>query len=162
MNRSRLPRDVAFRSCRRCQDYWPVTQRGLCYECVLRDKGRKPTERHHPFGRDNPAVAEIDVAIPGNWHRMLDSRRAQRPEILKRPGDNPLHQIAAAVATFGEVADAVADVARHQGWPEWIAQLADVFARGAESTTDWLLDLAGRLDEWLGTAGIGEMPQRQQ
>ena len=148
----------------RCGERRPeaMTQRGRCYECTLRLGGRKCTEDHHPVGRDNGIVASIVVReVPGNWHRALDSRRAQRPEILKRPGDNPLHQIAATVATFGEAADAVADVARRQGWPEWIANLADVFAKAAVSATDWLLILAGKLEEWCGPAWFAEMPRWQ-
>jgi len=107
---------------------------GLCYECVLIDQGHKPVERHHPFGRDNPIVAGISLEIPGNWHRAVDIRHARRPEILKRPGENPLHQIAAAIATFGEAADVVADVARRQEWAEWIVGLADIFANAAALT----------------------------
>jgi hypothetical protein len=158
-----MPRDAAPKSCRRCGKSWPdaMTRCGLCYECVLIDQGRKPVERHHPFGGDNPIVVEIDVEIPGNWHRALDARRARRPEILKRPGDNPLHQIAAAVATFGEAAEVVADIARREAWPEWIAGLADIFANAAASTSDWLLVLAGKLDEWRGPAWIEEMPRWQ-
>jgi hypothetical protein len=120
-----------------------MTRCGLSYECVLIDQGRKPTERHHPFGRDNPIVAKIDVEIPGSWHRALNVRHERRPEILKRPGENPLHQMAAAVATFGEAADVVADVARREAWSEWIAGVADIFANAAASISDWLLVLAG-------------------
>jgi hypothetical protein len=124
---------------------------------MLIDKGKKPTELHHPFGRDNHAVAGIVVEIPGNWHRVLDSRRSQREKILRRPGDNPLHQIAAAVATFGEAADVFADFARRQGGPEWVANLADVYAE-VGSAADWLLILASKLEEWRGAAWIDAMP----
>jgi hypothetical protein len=160
MSRSQMPSDAAaLKSCRHCGESRPeaITQCGLCYECVLIDQGRKPVERHHPFGRDDPIVSEIDVEIPGNWHRALDARRALRDEVLKRPGDNPLHQIAAAVATLGEAADAFADFARRQGWPEWTARLADIFASAADSATESLLILAGKLDEWR-PGWIGEMP----
>jgi len=125
---------------------------------MLIDKGQKPTERHHPFGRDNRAVAGIVVEIPGNWHRVLDSRRSQRETIQRRPGDNPLHQIAAAVATFEEAAEVLADFARRQGWPEWVANLAEVFAKTAASATEWLLILASKLEEWHGAAWIDAMP----
>lgn len=127
-----------------------MTRHGRCYECGLARNGRKRTEQHHPFGRDNPAVAEIVVEIPGNWHRALDARRARRPEILKRPGENPLHQIAAVVATLGEAADAFAEFARRGEWPEWVATLSDLFTAAARAATDWLLILAGKLDERLG------------
>ena len=157
------PHEPTPPSCRRCRKCWPgaMTRHGLCYECMLIDKGQKPTERHHPFGRDSHTVDGIVVEIPGNWHRALDRRRSERPEILRRPGDNPLHQIAATVATFGEAADAVADVARRQGWPVWVANLADVFAKAAVSATDWLLILAGKLEEWCGPAWFAEMPRWQ-
>jgi hypothetical protein len=163
MSRSQTLLDATTPPCRRCHERWPsaMTRHGLCYECVLIEKGRKPTERHHPFGRDDATAAEITVEIPGNWHRALDSRRAQRPEILKRPGDNPLHQIAAVIVTFGEAAETVADIARRHGWPQWIADLVGVFADAAVSATDWLLVLAGKLDVWCGPAWIGEMPKWQ-
>jgi hypothetical protein len=161
MSPSRPPRDAASKSCRRCEESWPdaMMQCGLCYECVLIDQGYKLVERHHPFGRDNPIVAGISLEIPGNWHRALDIRRARRPEILKRPGENPLHQIAAAVATLGEAADVVADVVRREAWPEWIAGLAKIFANAAGSAAEWLLILAGKLDEWRGPTWIEEMPK---
>jgi hypothetical protein len=116
---------------------------------------------HHPFGRDNPHVVKITVETPGNWHRVLDSPRAKRPDILKRPGDNPLHQIAAVFGTLGEAADAFADFARREQWPEWAATLADLFSNAAHSAADWLLILAGKLDERLGPewAKNLEMPQ---
>jgi hypothetical protein len=122
--------------------------------------GRSPTENAHPFGRDNEIFEKIVVdGVPGNWHRALDARHDRRPEeILKRPGDNPLHQIAAVVARFGDAADTFADFARRQGWPEWVANLADTFARAANSATEWLLILAGNLDEWR-PGWVGEMPK---
>jgi hypothetical protein len=126
---------------------------------VLKQSGRRCTELHHPLGRDNPIVAEIVVEIPGNWHRALDARRARRCDILKRPGDNPLHQIAAAVVTFGEVADVVVDFASHQEWPSWVAELAEVIAKSADAAADWLLILAGSLDEWCGPTWIDDMPE---
>jgi hypothetical protein len=151
MSRSRMPPEGDATTCR-CGESRPeaMTRRRRCYECGLARDCRKLTEGHHPFGRDNPAVAKIVVEIPGNWHRVLDARRARRPEILKRPGDNPLHQIAAVVATLGEGADALADHARRDEWPEWVATLADLFAKVALAAADWLLILAGKLDERLG------------
>jgi len=147
MSRSRTPRDTD-RKCRQCDEGRPeaITKSGLCYEDMLLQNGRKRTEDHHPFGRHSKIV----VAVPGNWHRVLDSRRAQRPEILKRPGDNPLHQIAAIIITLGEAAAALADYARHEQWPDWTWKLADLFSSAANSVANWLLVLAGRLDERLG------------
>ena len=159
MSRLRTPRDTDEKC--RCGENRPeaMTRRGRCYECTLIQDGRKCTEDHHPFGRDNSIVAGISLEIPGNWHRAFDARRARRPDILKRPGDNPLHQIAAAVATLGEAADVVADVARSEAWPDWIAELAEIFANAAGSAAEWLLVLAGKLDEWRGPTWIEEMPK---
>jgi hypothetical protein len=150
MSRPRVPRDRGAGACP-CGESRPeaMTRHGCCYECLLVSLGRKRTELHHPFGRDNRAVAKIVVEIPGNWHRVLDARRVRRPEILKRPGNNPLHQIAAVVATLGEAADALADFARREQWPQWAATLADLFA-AARAASDWLLILAGNLDGRLG------------
>jgi hypothetical protein len=127
-----------------------MTRRGLCYECTREQDGFRRTENQHPFGHYNEAVAAITNEIPGNWHRVLDARRAERPPILRQPGDNPLHQIAALFATLGEAADAFADFARRKQWPEWTAALADRFAIAADSAVTWLLVLAGRLDDRLG------------
>jgi hypothetical protein len=106
-------------------------------------------------------VAQIAVAIPGNWHRAFDNRQAFRPEILKRPGENPLHQIAAVIARFSDAADVVADFASRQGWPDWVTELAGVFAKAADSAADWLLILAGKLEEWCGPAWTDGMPSWQ-
>jgi hypothetical protein len=158
MNRSQTLRDGGAKPCQ-CGESRPEvitgrgTSRGRCYECTVAHNGReRRTEEHHPFGRDNSTVAKITVDIPGNWHRAFDTRRAQRPDILKRPGDNPLHQIAAIVTTLGEAADTLADFARREKWPDWVAALADLFAHAAGTATDWLLILAGKLDERLGPA----------
>jgi hypothetical protein len=130
-----------------------MTRTGHCYECsrIMRVGARvgeagKCTEGHHPFGRNISAFTECVVDMPGNWHRVLDARRADRPEIPKRPGDNPLHQIASIVVTLGEAADAFADYARREEWPEWVSNLGTVFGEVAHSAADWLLILAGRLD----------------
>jgi hypothetical protein len=88
--------------------------------------------------------------MPGNWHRALDHRRAQRSEILRSPGNNPLHRIAAVVAALGEAADALADFTRREDGPEWAARLSECFAEAACAATDWLLILAGKLDEHFG------------
>jgi hypothetical protein len=151
MSPSRPPRDTDWK-CRQCDESRPeaMTKRGLCYECMLIDQGHTPTERHHPFGRNNSIAAEIAVAIPGNWHRALDDRRAQRPKILKRPGDNPLHQIAAIATTLGEAAEAFADYARREQWPEWAARLADLLSSAAHCAANQVLVLAGHLDKRFG------------
>jgi hypothetical protein len=121
----------------------PMTKHGCCYACA----GRHATEGHHVWGRRNsPAVVEI----PSNWHRAFDARRHERCEVLKRPGTDPLHRIAAAAVTVGEAADALADFARRQGWPPWIANLAAIFAEAMTSAADWLLLLAGQLDKAIG------------
>jgi hypothetical protein len=159
MSRSRTPRDGdAGRPCL-CGESRPeaMTRHGRCYECGLARDRRKRMELHHPLGRDDPAFAETVVEIPGNSHRALDARRARRPEILKRPGDNPLHQTAAVVATLGEAADALADFARREEWPDWVAALSDLFAAAARAAADWLLILAAKLDEWLGTTWAADL-----
>ncbi len=152
MSRSQTPRD-GRKKCRRCAEGRPeaLTRHGLCYECTLARRGRNRMELHHPFGRHNATVEQIAIDIPANWHRVLDALRAQRPEVLKRSGDNPLHQIAAIVTTLGEAAEAFGDYARRAQWPEWSASLADIFARAAECAADWLLILAAQLNEGLGT-----------
>jgi hypothetical protein len=153
MSRSQTLRNSSSKSCCRCGESWPdaMTRCGLCYECVLIREGRKRAELHHPFGRESPIVARIIVEIPGNWHRALDARRQLRPDILKRPGNNGLQQIAAIVTTFGEAADTLAAFARHRQWPEWIAELADLFVRVADSVVERLLILAGELERYAET-----------
>jgi hypothetical protein len=164
MSQPREPHSGKSQKCQ-CGERRPdaMTREGRppCYECMLAGNGKKSTELHHPFGRGNQDIDAITAEIPGNWHRALDSRRARRPEILKRPGDNPLHQIAAIGVTLGEAADALGEYARRQQWPEWVATLSDLFARVAHSAADWLLILAGRLDDQLGPewAAKLDMPQ---
>jgi hypothetical protein len=74
--------------------------------------------------------------------------------MLRRPGDNPLHRVAAVVATVGEAAEALADYARRQEWPNWVAELADIFAGAAGDAANWLLILAGKLNDKLGPAWV--------
>jgi hypothetical protein len=158
MNRSQPPSEN-HKKCR-CGENRPeaMTRRGACYECTQEQDGGKRTEGHHPFGRYNEDVAAITVEIPGNWHRALDVRRAERSPILQRPGDNPLHQVAALIASLGEAADSFADFARREGWPEWAASLADIFVHAADSAAEWLLILAAELDQWR-PGWIDEMPK---
>ena len=158
MSRSHMPRDSRTRDCK-CGESRPaaVTQHGRCYECTLARAGKKRTELHHPFGRGDPNVRKIIVEIPGNWHRVLDAHRARREPILERPGDNSLHQIAAIVTTIGEAAEAFADYARREQWPEWVFALANCFGQVAHAAADWLLILAGKLDDNLGPAWAEEL-----
>jgi hypothetical protein len=86
MSRPQMPPNSAGARCR-CgesrrdakarQGRWP------CYECVCERDGKSRAEGHHPFGRNIPVFADCVVEIPGNWHRVLDARRAQRREILR-------------------------------------------------------------------------------
>lgn len=151
MSQSRASRSGKSKKCK-CGECRPdaMTRHGCCYECLLARNEKKPTELHHPFGRGNSDIDAITAEIPGNWHRVLDKRRARRPEILQCPGDNPLHQIAAIVATLGEAADAFGEFARLQKWPDWVATLCGIFANAGHNIADWLLILAGKLDERLG------------
>jgi hypothetical protein len=162
MNQPPKPPDGPVKRCP-CGESRPaaMTHHGCCYECLRKRQGCKPTEEHHPFGRHTPEARKIKVPIPGNMHRCLDTRCGRRPEILKRPGDNPLHQIAAVVTTIGEAAKEFADHARREQWPEWAAKLADVFAGAAHSAAQWLLILAGKLEDRLGPTWADnlEMPQ---
>jgi hypothetical protein len=155
MSRSQVPRKSAAKRCR-CgesrRDAMARQGRWPCYECVSERAGKKRTEEHHPFGRNIPAFAGRVVETPGNWHRVLHAQDANRPEVLKRPGENPLHQIAAIVVTLGEAADAVANYGRREGWPEWVANLGELFSQVAHLAADWLLILAGQLDEKLGSS----------
>jgi len=113
--------------------------RGLCYECTSGNK----TELHHVWGLAN---SPAEIKIPGNKHRVLDGLKAERLDELKNPGDDSLRQLAAAIATIGEGAAYVADYARRNGWPEWIANIAAFFAKAAKSGAHWLLQLTAALD----------------
>ncbi len=153
------PRSGDSKNCR-CGECRPdaMAQQGQppCYECMLTRNSKKPTELHHPFGRGNPDIDAITAEMPGNWHRVLDARRARRPEILKKPGDNPLHQIAAVVATLGEAAAALGEFARLQQWPQWVPALCEIFASTGHNVAEWLLILAGKLDHKYGPAWAEE------
>ena len=92
---------------------------------------------------DSEALREV-------MSRYFDAMRAERPENLKRPGNNPLHQIAAVVATFGEAAAALAEYAELEKWPDWVTALCGIFATAGQNVADWLLILAGKLDDQLG------------
>jgi hypothetical protein len=120
-----------------------MTKRGCCYECA----SGHATELHHVW---DEAISPAAVEIPANWHRAFHARRHERCGILNRPGADPLHRIAAAAVRVGEAADALADFARQQGWPPWIANLAAIFAEAMTSAAHWLLLLAGQLDKVIG------------
>jgi hypothetical protein len=82
-----------------------------------------------------------------NDHAVLTRLWHERCETLKHPGCDPLHRIAAGIATIGEGVEALADYARRNGWPPGIVQLASLFASCARRAADWLLCLAGELAE---------------
>jgi hypothetical protein len=131
-------------SCPRCGYSGPPPTRrgdGLCYECVT---GRK-TERHHPWNAASFPELKATISIPANVNQVLGHRWSERCDELKNPGDDSLRQLAAAIATIGEGAAYVADYARRNGWPEWIANIAAFFAKAAESGAHWLLQLATAL-----------------
>jgi hypothetical protein len=159
MSRSQEPHRSKFPKCK-CGECRPaaMTRQGRppCYECMLARNGKNTTELHHPFGRGNPDIDAITAETPGNWHRELDDRRARRPAILKRPGGNPLHQLAAVVATLGEAASALGEFARLQQWPEWVPVLCDIFSNAGQNAAEWLLILAGKLDDKYGPGWADE------
>jgi hypothetical protein len=141
------------RRCKECgRECHPdaVTRHGYCYECSNVQQGRGPIEEHHVFGRGKPDSNKNKVKIPGNDHRVLGAKHDRRPDVLRRPGDNPLHRIAANVVTLGEAATAFAEFARLNHWLEWSIRLAVLLAAGADSVADWLLILAGKLEDRLG------------
>jgi hypothetical protein len=160
---SRPKEPLNRRRCRNCDEYRPdaMTRHGLCYECRREAQGLKRTEEHHVFGRGRPDIDATTVEMPGNWHRVLGAACERRAKLLKRPGDNPLHQIAAVSIASGEVAAAFAEYARGQIWPDWAAGLADIFAEADRSVADWLLILAAKLEDQLDPDWVEkiDMPQ---
>lgn len=138
-----------------------MTRHGYCYECSNAQQGRGPIEEHHVFGRGKPDSNKNKVKMPGNYHRVLSTQHDHRPEVLRQPGDHPLHRIAATVVTIGEAATAFAEFARLNHWPEWSICLALLLAAGANSVADWLLILAGKLEDRLGPGWADDlgMPQ---
>ena len=71
-----------------------MTWRGCCHECAARADNRPVIENHHVLGR---AQSDISVGLPINWHPVLHAPEKRRDEVLLRPGDNPVHRIAAAI-----------------------------------------------------------------
>jgi hypothetical protein len=139
----------------------PTTNRddGLCYECA---NGRR-IERHHPWNLASFPELKATIPVPSNVNQVLGRLLTERCEVLKRPGADPLHRIAAASATIGEGADAIADYGRRNGWPAWFVEIARLFAKAAKSAAHWLLMLAGALakahgEGWVSALG---MPQWQ-
>ena len=124
-------------------DAHSATHHGLCYKCAT---GRE-TEPHHIWGVANSTAT---IEIPSNEHRILDGLKAERCGELKKPRADPLHQLAAAIATIGEGINYFADYARQNGWPEWVANIAAVFARAAKSGAHYLLCLAAALNRRFG------------
>lgn len=142
----------AVQICPRCGRVVPasayIASSECCYECLLTAAGKPHTEGHHVWGQ---ASSPVEVEIPGNAHRLLHASNGTRCEALKHPGDNPLHLISMVLATLADAADAVAAYAKCQDWPGWISTLALVLSAGARSGADWLLIVAGRLEEVHGS-----------
>lgn len=163
MSQSRAPRKQG-RHCKGCGlECHPdaMTRHGLCYECSNVQQGRGSIEEHHVFGRGKPDSNKNKVKMPGNCHRVLSTQHDRRPEVLRHPGDHPLHRIASTVVTLGEAATAFAEFARLNHWPEWSIRLALLLAAGADSVADWLLILAAKLEGRLGPGWADDlgMPQ---
>lgn len=115
----------------------------LCYACDCRRRGRPETEAHHLFGRPTP----ITIDLPVNDHRVLDAMRLGRPRWLREPGNDLLVNIAQLVLLAGEVALVIADVARREAWPEWIAVLTEMLAAKAPDAAEALLLFGGQIVE---------------
>jgi hypothetical protein len=127
--------------CRRRTAAAPVLAKAQIIEAAAMT--RKATDGHHVWYRalDQNTVVEI----PEDVHAALTGLWRKRCEVLKEPGSDPLHRIAAAVVTIGEAAAALADYARRNRWPAWFVEIAELFAERATSIAHWLLCLAGRL-----------------
>lgn len=132
-----------------------MTSRGCCHECAARADGRSTVEKHHVLGR---AVSDITVDIPLNWHRVLHAPAKRRDGVLLRPGDNPLHRIAAAIMCGVDIARAFADYGETHGTWQWAIDLARTTADIGEHAADWLLILAGWLEDRLGDEWFSELP----
>jgi hypothetical protein len=136
-----------------------MTKRGCCHECAARADGRSIVERHHVLGR---AISDdITVDIPLNWHRVLHAAEKRRDEVLRHPGLDPLHRIAAAIMRGVDIARAVANYGQSQGWRQWAIDLARIMAGIGEHAANWLLILAGALEEQHGAdwAAALELPE---
>jgi hypothetical protein len=123
-----------------------MTVGGCCHECAARADNRAITENHHVLGEKQSGIS---VDLPLNWHRVLHAADKHRDAVLLRPGDNPLHQIAAAIMRGVDIARAFAGYGEH-GSPQWAIDLARTMANIGEYAANWLLILAGSLEDRLG------------
>jgi hypothetical protein len=124
-----------------------MTERGCCHECAARADNRPVIENHHVLGRRQ---SDISLDLPLNWHRVLHAPEKRRDKVLLRPGDNPLHQIAAAIMRGVDIARAFADYGEAHAWWQWAINLARKMANIVEYAANWLLILAGWLEDRLG------------
>jgi hypothetical protein len=132
-----------------------MTWRGCCHECAARADGRPVIENHHVLGR---AQSGISVDLPINWHPVLHAPDKSRDEVLLRPGDNPVHQIASAIMRGVDIARAFADYGETDGSEQWAIDLARIMAGIGEYAANWLLVLAGWLEDRLGPEWFKELP----
>ena len=124
----------------------PTTRQDDCYECVT---GRK-TENHHPWNVASFPELKSTIPTPASVNQLLGHRWGERCNELKYPGADPLRRLAAAIATIGEGVGCLADYARQNDWPEWVANIAALFARAATSGAHWLLCLSAALNRYFG------------
>jgi hypothetical protein len=132
-----------------------MTRRGCCHECAALADGRSTLEDHHVLGR---AVSDITADTPLNWHRVLHAAEKGRDEVLLRPGTDPVLGIAAAIMRGVDIARAVADYGETHGLWQWAINLARTLADIGEYAANWLLILAGWLEERHGAEWFRELP----
>ena len=135
-----------------------MTWRGCCHECAARADNRPVIENHHVLGR---AQSDISVGLPINWHPVLHAPEKRRDEVLLRPGDNPVHRIAAAIMRGVDIARAFADYGETHGSWQWAIDLARTMADIGEHAANWLLILAGWLEDRLGAEWFRKLPPWQ-
>jgi hypothetical protein len=122
-----------------------ILGRGICYECLLAEAGKRRTEEHHVFGRPGPAVV-----IPGNFHQALNRQLEARRPVLKRKRDDPLVAAAQLFTIIAELAEVGADYATCLGLSEWVAQLAKIIADACRSMADRQLSIYAHVADQLG------------
>ena len=135
-----------------------MTWRGCCYKCAARADNRIVIENHHVLGCGQSGIS---VDLPINWHRVLHAPDKRRDKVLLRPGNNPLHQIAAAIMRGVDIARAFADDAETLGSWQWAINLARIMADIGEHAANWLLILDGWLEDRLGAEWFRELPPWQ-
>lgn len=133
-----------------------MTRRGCCLECAARADNRTATENHHVLGRGQ---SDISVDLPINWHGVLHADDKCRDELLLRPGDNPVLRIASAIMRGVDIGRAFADYGESAGWWPWALDLARTLADIGEQAADWLLILAGWLEDRLGAEWFRALPE---